>query len=256
VEEDVVAEAAIRYSSPFDRAPPAYWDNWREECAIANDIIVNSAWSRECLLRAGIPQAKIKIVPLAYKNPHAGPMSPHNYPSRFSPDRPLRVLFLGQITVRKGAIELLNAAHMMKAAPVVFQIAGPDQLSVGPELLKSTNVQFIGTLPRSSVAKYYSEADIFILPTLSDGFGLTQIEAQSYGLPVLASRYCGEVVRDNENGRIIHPITPDRICHLIGWCLDHPGELREMSICALKRCEAYRPSLVVDTLAQSVEGTC
>ena len=57
------------------------------------------------------------------------------------------------------------------------------------------------------MSKFYKEADVFILPTLSDGFGLTQLEAQSWKLPVIASRHCGEVVRDGENGVVLEEVS-------------------------------------------------
>jgi glycosyltransferase involved in cell wall biosynthesis len=46
---------------------------------------------------------------------------------------------------------------------------------------------------------FYERADLFLFPTLSDGFGLTNLEAQAWSLPIVASRFCGEVVRDGVN---------------------------------------------------------
>jgi glycosyltransferase involved in cell wall biosynthesis len=65
------------------------------------------------------------------------------------------------------------------------------------------------------VAGYYREADLFILPTLSDGYALTQLEAMAHGLPVLASRYCGAAVRPGENGFVIEDLSAAGIAEAI-----------------------------------------
>lgn len=63
-------------------------------------------------------------------------------------------------------------------------------------------VRWIGSVPRSATAMYYQLADVFLFPTLSDGFGLTQLEAQAWKLPIITSKFCGEVVKDRVNGAI------------------------------------------------------
>src|SRR5262249_2058428 len=77
--------------------------------------------------------------------------------------------------------------------------------------------------------QYYRDADIFILPTLSDGFALTQLEAQTHGLPVIASRCCGEVVRDRINGIVLEEPTPDAIVAALQFCLGNPDRLAQFS---------------------------
>ena len=84
--------------------------------------------------------------------------------------------------------------------------------------------------PRVSVESYYRDADVFILPTLSDGFGLTQLEAQAWKLPVMASRYCGDVVRDGVNGVVIEEVTGLGIAEVIRELLRDPERLSAMSV--------------------------
>ena len=63
-----------------------------------------------------------------------------------------------------------------------------------------SNVEFRGAMPRSAVAGVYAEADVFVSPTLSDGFALTQLEAMAHDLPVIAALACGEVVEPGVSG--------------------------------------------------------
>jgi glycosyltransferase involved in cell wall biosynthesis len=75
-------------------------------------------------------------------------------------------------------------------------------------------------------ADYYQKADVFIFPTLSDGFGLTQLEAQ---LPIIASQFCGEVVQDGINGLVLAAVTGETITQALKFCLQHPQELQMLA---------------------------
>src|SRR5205823_2296076 len=121
-EDALVARLAERHGyagSLAARPPERYWDNWRGECAMADVVIVNSSWSASLLTRAGIPDQKIRIVPLAYRSDTASGNHPSRvYPEVFSTDRPLNLLFLGQVNLRKGILELIAAMRRLKGAPV------------------------------------------------------------------------------------------------------------------------------------------
>ncbi len=95
--------------------------------------------------------------------------------------------------------------------------------------------------PRIEVDKYYKDADVFIFPTFSDGFGLTQLEAQSWKLPVIASRHCGEVVRDGVNGVILEEVSGQAIADVLLKFLRIAGD-------SLTRCRRNRASVIVSVL--------
>src|SRR6185503_18907246 len=79
-------------------APAEYWRKWRRECELADRIVVNSNWSREALVREGIPDNKIRVIPLAFESGKDAQTFERDYPAAFTAARPLRVLFLGQIS--------------------------------------------------------------------------------------------------------------------------------------------------------------
>src|SRR2546430_13834006 len=86
VEEEIVAAEAEREPSlapNWTRAPADYWKSWREECDIADRIIVNSEWSFDALVGTGIPREKLSIVPLAFEN-NVPSVLPKKYPRRFT----------------------------------------------------------------------------------------------------------------------------------------------------------------------------
>ena len=104
---------------------------------------------------------------------------------------------------------------------------------IGPSEIKqpeeTRNVRWLGAVARSEAARFYADADVFLFPTLSDGFGLTQLEAQAWQLPIVASRFCGEVVRDGMNGLLLDEVSATAIVEALRGCLRRPAMLQEFS---------------------------
>jgi glycosyltransferase involved in cell wall biosynthesis len=209
-------------------APPDYWQQWREECSLADVVVVNSEWSRRGLLAEGVSAAKLHVVPLAFESKVGGEMANfrRSYPQQFTTVRPLRVLFLGQINLRKGIQPLLDAARQLRSEPMEFWFVGPVQIS--PDDLASTpNVHWFGPVSRQATARFYRKADVFLFPTFSDGFGLTQLEAQAWQLPVIATCTCGEVVIDGVNGVLLPEVNGPAITGVLRRLVANPEVLRK-----------------------------
>jgi glycosyltransferase involved in cell wall biosynthesis len=229
VEYDIVQTEHDRHpqlAPHWQPPPPHYWQTWLQECHLADYILVNSTWSQQALITAGIPADKLKIVPLAYQPPSNASSFDRTYPSKFSTNRPLRVLFLGQVILRKGLAALIEAAHQLRNEPIEFWVVG--SLGITPPE-PGPNLRWLGPMPRSQVAKYYQTADVFLFPTLSDGFGLTQLEAQAWKLPIIASQYCGEVVQPNINGILLSEVSAQAITATLMSCLAQPDHLQSLS---------------------------
>jgi len=232
VEEEIVAglhAAAPRTGGDWTRAPADYWSEWRRECALADRIVVNSSWSRDALLQEDVPADKIRIVPLAYERPPESGAFRRRYPSSFSSTRPLRVLFLGQVNLRKGVGPLLDAIRLLSGEPIEFTFVGPVQIAIPADLRSNRQVHWRGQAPRPATGQFYKDADVFLFPTFSDGFGLTQLEAQAWRLPIVTTRFCGEVVAHGRNGWILPEITPQCIADELRECLRDPARLQAAS---------------------------
>jgi glycosyltransferase involved in cell wall biosynthesis len=109
-------------------------------------------------------------------------------------------------------------------------------------------VTWFGPVTHKQAGEYYRDADVFILPTLSDGFAITQLEAQAYRLPIIASRRCGEVVQDHVNGLLLSDPGNEAIESAIRFCLAHPKELARLSQHATHR-EGYNISRLSQRLS-------
>jgi glycosyltransferase involved in cell wall biosynthesis len=231
VEEEIVAAEAEREPSlapDWRRALADYWKSWREECDVADRIIVNSQWSFDALVQTGIPKEKLSMIPLVFEN-NVSSVLPKAYPKQFTALRPLRVLFLGQINLRKGIARLLKVARSFQSQPVEFLMVGPIQITIPEDLRSNQKLRWFGPVAQNKVRDYYGQADVFILPTLSDGFALTQLEALAHRLPVIASRRCGEVVIDRVNGLLLEEPTAEAIEEALRSCLHNPDELAQFS---------------------------
>ena len=89
-EERIVAEEVARVpglAGDWQPAPAEYWASWRQECDLADRIVVNSEWSREGLIRSGIPSEKLSLFPWHTKRQKSEIKSPKSDKS----DRTLRV---------------------------------------------------------------------------------------------------------------------------------------------------------------------
>jgi glycosyltransferase involved in cell wall biosynthesis len=255
-EERIVNELCLRNGHSIaerQRVPRSYWEAWREECDLSHRIVVNSPWSRKALIEEGISADKIRIVPLAYDPPERARRFTRVYEKSFSAARPLRVLFLGSLIPRKGVHEMLEAATLLNCALVEFWFVGPVGVKA-PVRVENPRLHWTGPVAREMVHEFYRNADVFILPTHSDGFGLTQLEAMAWGLPVITSKNCGEVVHHGFNGLVLPTVSAEAIAEAINWCRKNPEALDHMSHCATRTCKDFRSDQVVWQLVQCAES--
>ena len=126
------------------------------------------------------------------------------------------VISVGQIIYRKGIDVLLRAAKSLPKDIAVYIIGGePTQEYV--ELmhqLKLKHVYFEGFKVKEELADYYRAADLFVMPTREDIWGLVINEAMSFGLPIVSTDRCVaamELVEDGKNGKIVPVEDPEAL---------------------------------------------
>ncbi len=205
-EEDLVLREAQLWPGWQElagRIPDAYFERLSAEWAAATLVLVNSEWARTALIAQGVPAEKLLIVPVAYE---AAITSPRDVPE---PNGPLTVLWLGTVNLRKGIPYLVGAARLLQRSNIRFVVAGPLQIS--REAVKSApaNMTFLGRITRDQAEAQYGRANLFVLPTISDGFAITQVEAMAHGLPVITTDRCGEVVTHGIDGLLV-PVGDER----------------------------------------------
>ncbi|MFM8658020.1 MAG: glycosyltransferase family 4 protein, partial [Chthoniobacterales bacterium] len=185
-----------------------------------------SPWSAKLLVEAGVPCEKLVEIPLVYElressvgsrqsSGKAGSMEHGAWSAERRPSRRLQALFLGSVILRKGVGQLFDAIRMLKNEPVDFTFAGPIGVRIPEEISRLPNVRFLGPVDKATAEALYCESDVFLFPTLSDGFGLTQLEALGHGLPVIASSSCGVAVEHGVSGVVLPEVSPEFIAEEI-----------------------------------------
>ena len=157
-------------------------------------------------------------------------------------DNIFRVFYAGNFSIRKGAMYLLKAIDGLKLKNFEFVINGHISSEV-QDLIKpySSRIKFLGSRPFSELYKIYSQASVFVLPTIEDGFAKVITEAMACGVPVIATENCGslDVIDEGINGFIVPIRSSEEITKRI-LELYHDHELRDsMADSAYKKAHNY-----------------
>ncbi len=251
MEWDLIREEARRwpaYAMSGGEPPPGYYERAEAEWREADVTLVNSAWSRDALVRQGADPARIEIIPLAYEAPPVA--LPPRAPLR---GRPLTVLWLGSVILRKGIPYLVEAAKRLADQPVRFIVAGPP--GIRPEALADAprTIEWVGAVPRSDARRLYAASDVFVLPTLSDGFAITQVEALAHGLPVVTTPNCGEVVEDGRTGFIVPARDAGALAAALRRFIDEPALADAMRPACLEAASRFSIDAYADRLLAIIQ---
>ena len=148
-------------------------------------------------------------------------------------NRPLRVIFVGQVVQRKGIIDLLEAVKEFCSDELILTVVG--KLPSGSKIsLNGTNIDYKGVLGRERVGKELRMHDVLCLPSQVEGMPLVVLEALSVGLPVITTIVCEGVVKDGLNGYVVEKRNPVQLAAVFRKILAVPQLLEELSQGALK----------------------
>lgn len=142
------------------------------------------------------------------------------------------VLFSGQFIYRKGIDVLLNAARDIDDKCGIYIVGGKptsEYLAIVSQY-SLKNIHFVDFKTPKELAEFYEAADIYVLPTREDIWGLVINEAMSYGLPVITTDKClagRELIKNGENGYIISVDNSTELAKYINLLADNI-DLREL----------------------------
>lgn len=195
---------------------------------VADYFIVPSHFVKESLEYCGVEPDRIYIVPYGVDNKE------FNYTDvPLKKERRLQLLYVGEISCRKGLHRLLEVASQYQGQIELRLCGRVDQKSSIYQNYKDTaNIEFVGFITHDQLANEYNNADVFVFPTLGEGFGLVVLEALSCGLPVICSDRAGgnDVIQNGVNGFVISMDTNAALRNSIDWCLANRERLHQMRI--------------------------
>lgn len=217
--------------SPSYQQP--FFERISREIELAKRVVVHSEHSRYSLGQHGFDLSRIVVVPPAFCGNIARPR--HN-----SHSNKIRALFVGNICLAKGFHVFAEAARLAKGE-FEFLAAGNSAMRHDYISRCRKDVTFLGHLPYRELQDLMNKVDVLVFPTLSDGFGLVQLEAMAMGLPVLATANCGEVVVDGQNGFIIPVGCHNSILERLAWLKANSDQYSNFSANAINRVKEFTP---------------
>ncbi|MBE9049468.1 glycosyltransferase family 4 protein [Nostocales cyanobacterium LEGE 11386] len=176
----------------------------QQEQDLADHIICGSQFVKDSLIARGVDVNKITVVSLGRIKES---QSLQKFSQRSTPKERgdgLRILFAGEVGLRKGIPYLLEALKQLHGK-IPFTCKAAGGISIQPELMTeySDVCHFMGRVPRSHMAELYAWADVFVLPSICEGSAMVTYEALSWGLPVVTTHNAGSVIRNGIDGYIL-----------------------------------------------------
>jgi glycosyltransferase involved in cell wall biosynthesis len=217
----------------------------RDEWEAADAILAGSEYVVQSIGEVKGPVQKCVVVP---------------YGIAFTPDTgfqrglrqgALRVLTVGLVGLTKGSPYILQAAKRLRGT-ATFRLVGPIAVSARAAGELARYVELTGPVLRSEVQAHFFWADVFLLPSLSEGSATVVYEALAAGLPVICTPNTGSVVRDSVDGYIVPIRDTDAIVKKVAFFASDPALRREMSHNARQRAEQYSLAAYSQRLLQAL----
>jgi L-malate glycosyltransferase len=203
-------------------------------------LVVNTAL-KEKVLELGINPDKVYVTPNAV-NTHK--FNPKNLeiPAdiKLNTDKPT-ILFVGNLVKQKGVKYLLEAKKQMnRDAELLIVGDGPLRGAMEDIVEKEGINDVVFTGARRDVEKIMPSAQVLVLPSVSEGFPITILEALSSGLPVVATRVGGvSDILDQKVGIIVEPSDPTSLAKAVDKILKNDELRNSMKVAARKRALKY-----------------
>ncbi len=203
-----------------------------EEYDNADIIFVPSDFVRSTFLHKGIDERKIVKIPF-------GSRTDRFFKDGSTPKDKFRVLWVGQISPRKGFLYALDAFLKLHTRNKEFVVIG----SVYTEMEKLISkrdlkcIKFLGQLSNRSLRSYYSSSHCMVLSSIEEGLPNVIGEALACGCPVIATPNTGadELIEDGQEGFIINPRSSDAILEKLELLIRNPQLQKTMSHNALDK---------------------
>lgn len=230
-QDQILEQEEMRVGCKLDR--PSRWMIAREEreYALADTVSVLSSFARDTFLARGIDSRRLLLLPLGVDvgRFRASEEVIRDRRTRILSAGPLRVLNVGAFSLRKGMRDLIDAARALNGR-MQFRVVG-SQLPEAVQMLSegASIIDLVDRVPEPQLAAQYAWADVFLFPTLEDGFAAVLLQAAAAGLPIIATTNCAapDFVVEGKTGWVL-PIrdAPGMISRL-KWCDENRSALAE-----------------------------
>lgn len=170
-----------------------------------------------------------------------------------SPGAPLRVLFAGSMTQRKGLADLFEAVNRLNRSDVELVVMGSPIADMSFYRSQCASFRYEAPRPHEAVLQLMESCDVFCLPSIVEGRALVQQEAMSCGLPLIVTPNAGaeDLIDEGVTGFLVPPASPDAIADRIAWFADHRDAIPEMGRAALTKAAELTWAQYAHTIIES-----
>ena len=234
--------------------------------SLARGVVVSSSGGVEYLKSLGFPGERVVLAPTAVDNgwwtEQAAKVDRDRVRSEWNiPAEGSLALFCAKLQPWKGPMDLLEAFAQadVRNSYLAFAGDGPERSNLErrtTELGLADRVRFLGFLNQSQLPSVYCAADLFVLPSLFEPFGLVVNEAMLCGLPVAVSDRVGarfDLVRPDENGYVFPAGDVEALAAILREILPDPEKRVRMGAAARGRMETWSPREYADSFVRAVE---
>jgi glycosyltransferase involved in cell wall biosynthesis len=220
-QDEILREEYQRFGMKIERIHPQIIEKGLEEIALADAVIIPSDFVHRTFLERGVAADKLHVVPYGFNPEHFRPGKKQ--------DTVFRVLFVGNIGIQKGVHYLLEAWSRLALPNAELVFIGSVENEIAPMLARyDQNIVLRGHVRHEDLRREYSQASVFVLPSLQEGSALVTYEAMACGLPLIVSENTGSIVRDGEHGYIVPIRSSEAIIEKLRYLYDHPREAEAM----------------------------
>ena len=200
------------------------------EFSLADLVVVQSEFCRMSFVEEGFSSDRLVVLPRA--------VDLGEYAEGEGKDRDrFRVLFVGMVCLRKGFLDLVRAWRELALPGGELLVIGQVHEEVIPLLepyRADPTIRFFGHVS-GGAARFYGQADVFVLPSIVEGSAKTTYEAMAAGLPVVTTLNAGSVVRDGIDGFIVPIRDQDDLKRRLLFLYENRDAARAMGEAARKR---------------------
>lgn len=218
----LLEEEEARAGVPIDK--PSGWMRSREarEYAMADKIVVLSSFAFRSFCERGFTDDRLVIVSLGVDTRQFGASQEliNRRRQRLQEGQALRVLNVGTFSFQKGMYDLLETASRLQGR-MLFRFVGTVPPEAKTLLTQASEViELVNRVPENELRQHYEWADVFVFPTIQDGFAAVLLQAAAAGLPIIATTNCSapDFVREGITGWIVPIRDPDALSSRLIWC--------------------------------------
>lgn len=155
---------------------------------------------------------------------------------------PLKLLFVGSMTQRKGLADVFEAMKILKREPIELSILGRPSLPMQFYRKQLSNFHYFPPCSHSEVIRIMQSHDALVLPSIIEGRALVQQEALANGLPIIVTKNAGgeDLVHEKTTGFLVPICSPEKIAEKIVYLLENRNSLDELKRCCQLMASKYK----------------